>query len=1541
MIKWYVRNVQYCTVSALLFGMVAVLTFACSTAGTGTGTDTPGRTEKVAIDVAQSAGSPGLSVSWPQATGSFDKYVVQVASEDRVVRTETVAKEKTEVVIPLPNGKYNVQVFLKTKADSDEKQEYSISTTATVAGVQAKNPSIPSDVQVTFPAGDDAVKTIPTITWKAPVDFGKKEDGTDDSLFGTDGGKITDAGGYTIYWAETGAVSTVSVLQAELALPAADGAYKPEELKYSITNLQAGHTYYAIVAVKNTGGLVAVSDRKEIKVPVADANKAPTAPEPATALGLDNSVATQLRQIALKWTAPTGFGTTDGTTAATVSEYIVYYKKYYKKGDALSPDDVGRPKVLLWASAGTATTKVVTSLDINQSYTFMVETKNSAGQKSYSDSFRTTSPAKPAAATEPAKIETISGTPSAHQIALTWQAPDLGTTDGTTASKLIEYRIYWKQDNDWKEGEPFGDLPTKANATTQVTQFTATALQADQQYVFVIVTKTNGGQTGMSQSDAQAFKTPPAVAEATAPAAPTEVEVNDGITKKGDASVKVTVSWKESANAGTTNGTTAASITGYTIYWAEGDTVTTASANKHVAGATATSYTITGLKGAQTYAVIVVAKNNAGKEATSDPTTIETKSLETDPTASIDKLTPEANPSGATTSITVTWSGSAGRLADGTPAEISGYTVYWAKGSTVTTASANKDDPPASPYTITGLKGEQEYAVIVVAKTNNGNSPASAKQTATTGSLAIAPTAPVINDKVELGKSTDEATATLKISWTASTPGQLADGTPATISGYTVYWAKGSTVTTASANKDDPPASPYTITGLKGEQEYAVIVVAKTNNGNSPASAKQTATTGSLAIAPTAPVINDKVELGKSTDEATATLKISWTASTPGQLADGTPATISGYTVYWAKGSTVTTASANKDDPPASPYTITGLKGEQEYAVIVVAKTNNGNSPASAKQTATTGSLAIAPTAPVINDKVELGKSTDEATATLKISWTASTPGQLADGTPATISGYTVYWAKGSTVTTASANKDDPPASPYTITGLKGEQEYAVIVVAKTNNGNSPASAKQTATTGSLAIAPTAPVINDKVELGKSTDEATATLKISWTASTPGQLADGTPATISGYTVYWAKGSTVTTASANKDDPPASPYTITGLKGEQEYAVIVVAKTNNGNSPASAKQTATTGSLAIAPTAPVINDKVELGKSTDEATATLKISWTASTPGQLADGTPVTISGYTVYWAKGSTVTTASANKDDPPASPYTITGLKGEQEYTVIVVAKTNNGNSPASATKTATTGSLKIAPTAPTVTLTPEAKPSGTPKEIKTITTSITVTWSGANAGRLADGTKATISGYTVYWAGAGHDFDWTGKTLLSDPSRKGNENFDANKASHTITNLEGGLKQYSQTITGLKGLKQYSVVVVTNTDTNESSPGRTTQPAITTTSTLHIPPEYPNTLTRTGFGSGEIIVGWSDGEAGRLADGTKATIIGYTVYWRAGKTVDTSSNSHPVDTPSTGGGHTIRNLPSGEYAIKVGIRTNNGFSIREFHPSRGVAR
>ncbi len=64
--------------------------------------------------------------------------------------------------------KYVVQVFLKTKADSDEKQEYSISTVATVTGVRAEKPSVPRDVQITFPTGDDAVKTVPTITWDAP-----------------------------------------------------------------------------------------------------------------------------------------------------------------------------------------------------------------------------------------------------------------------------------------------------------------------------------------------------------------------------------------------------------------------------------------------------------------------------------------------------------------------------------------------------------------------------------------------------------------------------------------------------------------------------------------------------------------------------------------------------------------------------------------------------------------------------------------------------------------------------------------------------------------------------------------------------------------------------------------------------------------------------------------------------------------------------------------------------------------------------------------------------------------------------------------------------------------------------------------------------------------------------------------------------------------------------------------------------------------------------------------------------------------------------
>ncbi len=1038
MIKWYVRNVQYCTVSALLLGMVAALTFACSTAGAGTGGGALGRTEKVAIAVGQLGRTPALSVAWPRATGSFDKYVVQVTSGNAVVWTGTVEKGKTKVEVPLQNGAYNVRVFLRTKSASDEKQEYSFTAAATMAGVQAEKPSVPRNVDITFPAGDDAVKTVPTITWKAPVDFGKKENGASDSLFGTDAGKITDAGGYTIYWAETRDVSTASVLQAELALPAADEKYTAEELKYSIENLQAGRTYYAIVAVKNTSGLVAVSPRKEIKVPVADASKAPTAPEPATDLGLDDNVATQLHKLTLKWTAPTGFGTTDGTAAATISKYIVYYKK----GKALSPSEIG-PHNVLWTSAGTATTKVVTRLEIDQSYTFIVETKNSAGQTSYSDSYTKKSPAKPAGGTEPAKIETITGTPSAYQIALTWQAPDLGTTDGTTASKLIEYRIYWKQDNDWKEGGAFGDLPKIPNATTKTTQYTARDLHAEQQYVFVIVTKTDGGQTGESQSDAQAFKTT-VPAAATAPSAPSVIALID-LTKKTDTSVKVSIVWGESITAGTTNGTTAASITGYTIYWQENvkkiDDITKSTGKLQVSPPREgqpweTSVTIANrpLKGGTEYDFVVVAKNNAGKETTSASKTFITPVLEIAQTAPVINTVingkSESQNGGAKATLEISWTEStAGRSASGDIRTIAGYVVKWKKSSEAGYATTDRASLGATArnHTITGLTGNTKYDVQVVAQTNEtGVTATNEKKKIETENLSAAASVPVISDAVTKDKSESQdggATARVEISWTPATPGRLASGKAVDITNYTVRWKKLNEANYAATDRASlgKTARRHEITGLPGDTSYYVQVVANTDEkGVTAESAEKAITTINLYIAPTPSTRPVELSSQKISDTRTR-MTITWFEGKAGRKADGTVGVANGYFVYWAKGDRVTTTPPSNaggihtGDKNARTYTISeDLKGDQEISVIVVTRTsNNGDSEASAKTTERTVSLLVEPTIREAQKiRFSLQRPGEIAVVARGVVFSA---GREANGDPASITHYSYRYTNGST----------------------------------------------------------------------------------------------------------------------------------------------------------------------------------------------------------------------------------------------------------------------------------------------------------------------------------------------------------------------------------------------------------------------------------------------------------------------------------------------------------------------------------------------
>ena len=71
---------------------------------------------------------------------------------------------------------------------------------------------------------------------------------------------------------------------------------------------------------------------------------------------------------------------------------------------------------------------------------------------------------------------------------------------------------------------------------------------------------------------------------------------------------------------------------------------------------------------------------------------------------------------------------------------------------------------------------------------------------------------------------------------------------------------------------------------------------------------------------------------------------------------------------------------------------------------------------------------------------------------------------------------------------------------------------------------------------------------------------------------------------------------------------------------------------------------------------------------------TLTVSWTA--PTQNADGTPVTeLTGYTIYYGRGSKAYETSLSIDDPSATRAVIRGLQPGVDYYFAVVARNAAG--------------------------------------------------------------------------------------------------------------------------------------------------------------------------------------------------------------------------------------------------------------------------
>ena len=451
------------------------------------------------------------------------------------------------------------------------------------------------------------------------------------------------------------------------------------------------------------------------------------------------------------------------------------------------------------------------------------------------------------------------------------------------------------------------------------------------------------------------------------PAVPTDVS---GIGGAG----KVTLSWQAAARASS-----------YKVYYKAGATATTSDAQAPSAMISGTGAVIAGLSNGVLYAFVVVASNSIGDSESSGVAT----------------ATPAATSNGFEAStgdgtVALTWPPSP---------EATGYSVYYAQGSTVTKGSGTKVVVTVTSATITGLTNGTQYAFLYAPIAGNTEGAASAVSTVTPGTT---PT--------QVSVSVTDSTATL--SWTPVIGA----------SSYTVYYANASSATSASTKLSAGMISGTTAT------------ISGLNNSGTPYSFALTYTSG---------VESSVSSVVQATPVAAPTVSLA-TGSLTSTLSWPTVAGALSYDLYWSSSPGVTRTST-KIANVTSPYTHSSLTAGQSYFYAVVANNPASESALSAEKNGT--AVILAPTGLVVAGHH----------LSTRVSWTP------VDGATS----YNLYWSDTSGVS-KSSTKITGATGPYVHPNLSDGTTYYYAVTAVNGSYESPISAEASAM-ANYAIGDTGP----------------------------------------------------------------------------------------------------------------------------------------------------------------------------------------------------------------------------------------------------------------------------------------------------------------------------------------------------------------------------------------------------------------------------------------------------------------------------------
>ncbi len=384
---------------------------------------------------------------------------------------------------------------------------------------------------------------------------------------------------------------------------------------------------------------------------------------------------------------------------------------------------------------------------------------------------------------------------------------------------------------------------------------------------------------------------------------------------------------------------------------------------------------------------------------------------------------------------------------------------------------------------------------------------------------------------------------------------------------------------------------------------------------------------------------------------------------------------------------------------------------------------------------------------------------------------------------------------------------------------------------------------------------------------------------ISWSVpENPGQYASQVAGIVE-YRVYWKEGNSIST-TAEYLVSTTSPAVIS-IQGLRRYSFIVVAKNTAGLlSPPSAVASVTTKSQYAPPSAPT---KLQLSKIT---TSSFMLSWKApESSGLTHTGKKADIIGYTIYWNVGETVDTNSQRKYVRKSEMSYIRGLKKDTAYSIVVVARNSNGQSK---TSEIVRGKTKATQSGPRI------------SNIKG--DAFTISWTAPYPGTTAGGELARIIHYTVYWQ------EGDSVTLLSP-----------NKMI---------VRDSSATITGLKGLTGYSVIVTATNNLHLSSlPSKQVH---ATTLSQKKPPNAPS-VALSNIMNTYAILSWNPPNPGKTDQGDNARIASYSIYWKKGASIATTDTDiQKVQTSNTS--YLLTGLEPGKtYSFIVAVTNSMGQSSR----------